>query len=70
MPPKKRTSDAVASTLEYEYEDNLSIRVRAKTDRDHPELYHYFGPLLRDDKAIDELHKYCSTCLESHTIKR
>lgn len=68
MCPKK-TPDAVA-TPEYVYCDNLSISVKRLDDLDNPDLCHYFGVLLREDKVIDHLHKYCSLCLQSQKMKR
>lgn len=77
MPPKKISKDAgvtaaaVASLPEdYEYNENLSVRVKPKTEHDNPDLNHYFGPLLRCQKPIDKIHKYCSLCLELHIVKR
>lgn len=67
---KTKMSDAVDVVSIPEYEENLSVRVKGKTDQENPELHHYFGPLLRDKISIDELHKYCALCLQSHTMKR
>lgn len=68
MPPKKPVP--VPPQEEYEYDDNLSVRLKEKKEKDATTLDHYFGELLRDDRAIDRTHKYCSLCLQSHKLHR
>lgn len=74
MGRKKKTVNTAAAATgddEFEYNDNLTVRVIEPTSIDKRGLLqHYFGDLLRDGVIIDRKHKYCSECLKAHTIKR
>lgn len=72
MPRAKKQTTAPVETVDYVYDENLSVRVKQRSDPDKENctLDHYFGDLLRDEKTIDGHHKYCSLCLELHVIKR